>query len=87
MATIRRDPVRLNARKIGDWVNVNTEFDRILKTYQKAQISFPAFYLKSIASIEDSIKLAATDKKKMNALNAKALNAMKQKIKKYCKEI
>ncbi|KAF9995598.1 Translation initiation factor 3 subunit c [Entomortierella chlamydospora] len=89
-----------NGQKINDWVSVQNEFDRANKGVQKAagiiaQTGVPKFYIKAVADLEKAIQ-AALDKektasKKMNASNAKALNSMKQKIKKnnrlYEKEI
>ncbi|KAG0051029.1 Translation initiation factor 3 subunit c [Gryganskiella cystojenkinii] len=76
------------------------EFDRANKAIQKAagiiaQAGVPKFYISAVAELEKAIQ-AALDKeksasKKMNASNAKALNSMKQKVKKnnrlYEKEI
>ena len=50
----------------------------------------PAFYVRTLVNLELSINTALQKekeaKKKMNASNAKALTAMKQKIKKAVKE-
>lgn len=50
----------------------------------------PPFYLKTIISLESSVNGAIAKEReaarKMNATNAKALTAMKQKIKKALKE-
>jgi translation initiation factor 3 subunit C len=50
----------------------------------------PAFFIKSLANLEASINSTVQKekeaKKKMNPSNAKALTAMKQKIKKTMKE-
>ncbi|KAI8600514.1 eukaryotic translation initiation factor 3 subunit 8 N-terminus-domain-containing protein [Dissophora ornata] len=89
-----------NGQKINDWVSVQNEFDRANKALQKAagiiaQAGVPKFYVKAVAELEKAIQ-SALDKeksasKKMNASNAKALNSMKQKVKKnnrlYEKEI
>ncbi|KAG0343744.1 Translation initiation factor 3 subunit c [Podila minutissima] len=89
-----------NGQKINDWVSAQNEFDRANKGLQKAvgiiaQNGVPKFYIKAVADLEKAIQ-AALDKeksasKKMNASNAKALNSMKQKVKKnnrlYEKEI
>ena len=76
------------------------EFDRANKGLQKAvgiiaQTGVPKFYIKAVADLEKSIQAALEKEKsaskKMNASNAKALNSMKQKVKKnnrlYEKEI
>ncbi|KFH70132.1 hypothetical protein MVEG_04934 [Podila verticillata NRRL 6337] len=76
------------------------EFDRANKGLQKAtgiisQSGVPKFYIKAVAELEKAIQTALDKEKaaskKMNASNAKALNSMKQKVKKnnrlYEKEI
>lgn len=76
------------------------EFERANKALQKAagiiaQTGVPKFYIKSVAELEKAIQTALekekTSSKKMNPSNAKALNSMKQKVKKnnrlYEKEI
>ncbi|KAF9199503.1 Translation initiation factor 3 subunit c [Haplosporangium sp. Z 27] len=89
-----------NAQKINDWVLAQNEFDRANKGLQKAagiiaQSGVPKSYIKAVADLEKSIQAALEKEKsaskKMNASNAKALNSMKQKVKKnnrlYTKEI
>lgn len=50
----------------------------------------PPFYIRTLISLESSLSTAVSKekdaKKKMNATNAKALTAMKQKLKKGIKE-
>lgn len=50
----------------------------------------PPFFLKTLTNLEDSLNAALAKekeaKKKMNAVNARALNSMKQKVKKSTKE-
>lgn len=80
-----------NGQKINDWVSVQNEFDRANKALQKsagiiAQTGVPKFYIKAVAELEKAIQSALEKEKsaskKMNASNAKALNSMKQKVKK-----
>ncbi|KAF9975058.1 Translation initiation factor 3 subunit c [Actinomortierella ambigua] len=80
-----------NAQKIGDWVSVQNEFDKANKALQKAasiiaQNGVPKFYIKAVAELEKAIQSAQEKEKsaskKMNASNSKALNSMKQKVKK-----
>ncbi|KAG0228302.1 Translation initiation factor 3 subunit c [Actinomortierella wolfii] len=80
-----------NGQKIGDWVSVQNEFDKANKALQKAagiiaQTGVPKFYIKAVAELEKAIQAAQEKEKsaakKMNASNSKALNSMKQKVKK-----
>ncbi|KAF9142304.1 Translation initiation factor 3 subunit c [Mortierella sp. GBA39] len=90
----------INGQKINDWVSAQNEFDRANKGLQKAagiiaQTGVPKFYIRAVADLEKTIQAALekekSSTKKMNASNAKALNSMKQKVKKnnrlYEKEI
>ncbi|CAG8433051.1 8593_t:CDS:2 [Diversispora eburnea] len=78
-----------NAQKINDWVAIQNEFDKLNKILTKGSIgsiAVPRFYIKTVAMLEDflneSLIKEKESKKKMNAMNARALNTMKQKIKK-----
>ena len=69
------------------------EFDKLGRMVQRQQnVSepVPAFFIRTIVSLEDSINQAVAkdkeSKKKMNASNARALTAVKQKVKKLLKE-
>jgi hypothetical protein len=56
------------------------------QTILKKHGGYPGFYLQSITQLEDALTKVYEDKeakKKMNAPNAKALVAMKQKLRKY----
>ncbi|KAK9467293.1 eukaryotic translation initiation factor 3 subunit 8 N-terminus-domain-containing protein [Lipomyces arxii] len=77
-----------NAKKINDWVHISNEFDKLNKIITKAnqQGDVPKSYIKAISELEDfmneAIKSEKEAKKKMNATNARALNSIKQRIKK-----
>ncbi|CAG8582803.1 11061_t:CDS:2, partial [Ambispora gerdemannii] len=75
-----------NAQKINDWVVISNEFDKLNKIVSKIspQNGIPRLYIKAIAELEDFLNesLQKDAKKKMNPSNAKALNAMKQRLKK-----
>ncbi|TBU48110.1 eukaryotic translation initiation factor 3 subunit 8 [Dichomitus squalens] len=82
-----------NALKINDWVAISTEFDKLGRMVQRQQnVSepVPPFFIRTIVNLENSINQAAAkdkeSKKKMNASNARALTAVKQKVKKLLKE-
>ncbi|OBZ68150.1 Eukaryotic translation initiation factor 3 subunit C [Grifola frondosa] len=82
-----------NALKINDWVAISNEFDKLVRMVQRQQNvaePVPAFYIRTLAGLESSLNTAVAKekeaKKKMNASNARALTAMKQKVKKIVKE-
>ncbi|KAF7792277.1 hypothetical protein EIP86_003313 [Pleurotus ostreatoroseus] len=82
-----------NALKINDWVAISNEFDKLVRMVQRQQnVSepVPPFYLRTLVSLEESLNTALAKekeaKKKMNASNARALTAMKQKVRKTIKE-
>lgn len=69
------------------------EFDKLIRMVQRQSTvsePLPPFFLKTIASLETSVTNTIAKekeaKKKMNATNAKALTAMRQKVKKTLKE-
>jgi translation initiation factor 3 subunit C len=72
-----------------------TEFDKLVRIAQRQQNvaePIPPFFVRHLTTMESSITAAlASEKekaggKKMNATNAKALTAMRQKVKKTIKE-
>ncbi|EIM83136.1 eukaryotic translation initiation factor 3 subunit 8 [Stereum hirsutum FP-91666 SS1] len=82
-----------NALKINDWVAISNEFDKLTRMVQRQQNMsepIPPFYIRTLSSLETSLNSALAKekeaKKKMNASNARALTAMKQKVKKTAKE-
>ncbi|MCJ1302634.1 Translation initiation factor 3 subunit c [Hypocenomyce scalaris] len=81
-----------NALKINDWSSISTEFDRLNRQVTKmgGQDKISKNYIKIIADLEDfmneTIAKQKVSTKKMNATNAKGLNAMKQKIKRNNRE-
>lgn len=82
-----------NARKINDWSSISEQFDKLNRQVAKISIGAdkpPKQYIQTIAELEDfmndTIAKQKVTPKKMNATNAKGLNAMKQKIKKNNKD-
>ncbi|KAM0800024.1 eukaryotic translation initiation factor 3 subunit 8 N-terminus-domain-containing protein [Usnea florida] len=81
-----------NAVKIGDWSTIATEFDKLNRQVMKITASekAPKVYIKTISDLEDLMNEAIAKQKvstkKMNATNARGLNAMKQKIKRNNKD-
>ncbi|PPQ74032.1 hypothetical protein CVT26_006935 [Gymnopilus dilepis] len=82
-----------NALKINDWMAISNEFDKLVRMVQKQHNlsePVPAFYIRTLVNLESSVNDALQKekeaKKKMNASNARALTAMKQKVKKAVKE-
>lgn len=75
-----------NAQKINDWVTISNEFDKLNKLAEKAKAAhnLPKIYISTIVEIENesvqAIKAAKT--KKFSPANTRALNAIKQRIKK-----
>lgn len=70
-----------------------TEFDKLVRMVQRQHNlsePIPAFYIRTLVTLEGSVNTTLQKekeaKKKMNATNAKALTAMKQKVKKAIKD-
>ena len=69
------------------------EFDKLTRMVQRQNNvaePVPPFYIRTLTSLDTSVSAALAKekeaKKKMNATNARALNSMKQKVKKAIKE-
>ncbi|KAK0738266.1 eukaryotic translation initiation factor 3 subunit 8 N-terminus-domain-containing protein [Schizothecium vesticola] len=82
----------LNGQKINDWVSISNEFDKLNRQVVKLQDAgkAPKSYVKCIAELEDFLNETLAKQKvtpkKMNATNARGLNAVKQRIKKNNKD-
>ncbi|KAH8703454.1 putative eukaryotic translation initiation factor 3 subunit EifCc [Talaromyces proteolyticus] len=81
-----------NAERINDWTVISAEFDKLNRQIAKIIQSGPTpkIYIKAIADLEDFMNEAIAKQKvstkKLNASNAKGLNAVKQRIKKNNKD-
>mmetsp|Transcript_23226 Transcript_23226/g.73039 ORF Transcript_23226/g.73039 Transcript_23226/m.73039 type:complete len:220 (+) Transcript_23226:49-708(+) len=79
-----------NHIKINDWIAVTEDYDKLNKLLQKAKPivereGTPTFYFLALAHLEEANARALEDKdakKKMSPSNAKALNSLKQKLRK-----
>ncbi|KAI9147973.1 Eukaryotic translation initiation factor 3 subunit C [Paramyrothecium foliicola] len=80
-----------NGQKNGDWTLISAEYDKLNRQVAKLPGGkTPKTYIRIIAELEDFMNEAQAKQKvtpkKMNAIQARALNAVKQKIKKTNKE-
>lgn len=82
-----------NGKKINDWVAISAEFDKFNKVAERVvkQLHItPKQYLKSLLDLnefaQDASKNEKQAKKKMNASNSRALNTIKQRIKKTMRD-
>ncbi|KAJ3474067.1 hypothetical protein NLG97_g10008 [Lecanicillium saksenae] len=81
-----------NGEKNGDWSLISAEFDKLTRQIAKLPSSnkVPKPYIRILAELEEfmneSLAKQKVTPKKMNAIQARALNAVKQKIKKTNKE-
>lgn len=80
-----------NKIKVNDWSSIQSLFDKLNKQLEKTQkavdaLGIPRLYIRILCELDDYLNqtLANRDmKKKMSATNAKALNIMKQRLRKH----
>ncbi|KAF2761179.1 eukaryotic translation initiation factor 3 subunit C [Pseudovirgaria hyperparasitica] len=83
-----------NAEKINDWAVISTEFDKLNRQVpnliRQNDSKTPKLYIKAIADMEvlvnETVEKQKGTQKKMNAVNTRGLNAVRQKIRKNNKE-
>ncbi|GAA6044326.1 hypothetical protein JCM8097_000922 [Rhodosporidiobolus ruineniae] len=78
-----------NASKINDWTTISNEFDKMVRLVSRVTTSadpIPTGFYKILSNLDEMVASAQNARKKMNATNAKALNSMKQKVKKTQRE-
>ncbi|KAL1201596.1 MATH domain and coiled-coil domain-containing protein [Cardamine amara subsp. amara] len=79
-----------NAMKVNDWVSLLEKFDKINKQLDKVMritmaVKAPVLYIETLVMLEDSLNQTLANKevkKKMSPSNSKALNSMRQRLKK-----
>lgn len=87
------DEIR-NKMKVNDWSSIQTLFDKLQKQLEKAMkaanlLGTPRVYIRILCELEDYLNDTLGNKdmrKKMSATNAKALNIMKQRLRKHLPE-
>ncbi|KAG1180489.1 hypothetical protein G6F70_002222 [Rhizopus microsporus] len=82
-----------NGQKNNDWSLIATEFDKLTVTISRATTGFnkipmPKFYIKLMVELEDSLaeNLKKDKGKKKSTGNTKAMNNLRQKLKKLSKQ-
>ncbi|KAF1814804.1 hypothetical protein P152DRAFT_455842 [Eremomyces bilateralis CBS 781.70] len=83
-----------NAEKINDWAVISSEFDKLNRMIpnliKQNDGKVPKVYVKAIADLEttmlETIEKQKVSPKKMNAINTRGLNAVRQKVKKNNKD-
>ncbi|PKI83514.1 Translation initiation factor 3 subunit c [Malassezia vespertilionis] len=81
-----------NAQRIDDWLTISKEFDALLRLctrQKKLNEPIPPVFIRSVAALDTFLNQTVANKdmvKKMKGPNAKAMNGMKQKMKKTVKE-
>ncbi|KAM7534983.1 hypothetical protein Aperf_G00000101523 [Anoplocephala perfoliata] len=80
-----------NHKKIKDMSKVETDFDDLVKLYEKAlklnEIEiYPHFYIRMLAQMEDFVNESWGQKKALSKAAAKSLTILRQKIRKYIKD-
>ncbi|CEG64530.1 Translation initiation factor 3 subunit c [Rhizopus azygosporus] len=82
-----------NGQKNNDWNLIATEFDKLTVTISRATTGFnkipmPKFYVKLMVELEDSLaeSLKKDKGKKKSTSNTKAMNNLRQKLKKLSKQ-
>ncbi|CEG82889.1 Putative Eukaryotic translation initiation factor 3 subunit C [Rhizopus microsporus] len=82
-----------NGQKNNDWNLIATEFDKLTVTISRATTGFnkipmPKFYIKLMVELEDSLaeSLKKDKGKKKSTGNTKAMNNLRQKLKKLSKQ-
>jgi translation initiation factor 3 subunit C len=82
-----------NAKKTGDWVVIQDEFDEVNRLVEKSKMlitknGLPKFYIKMLTEIEDHLWVTLKDKDLMRSVKpviGRAINRMKLTIKKHNK--
>lgn len=83
-----------NAEKINDWAVISSEYDKLNRQVpgiiRQNDGKVPKVYIKAVADLEttmlETVEKQKVTPKKMNAINTRGLNAVRQKIRKVNKD-
>jgi hypothetical protein len=83
-----------NKMKVNDWSSIQTVYDKLQKQLEKTMktgnlLGVPRVYVQMLCELEDYLNETLNNrdvKKKMSSTNAKALNTMKQRLRKHLPE-
>lgn len=77
------------AKATDDWVRVLTDFDRVGRLLVRAaqqNVAIPNFYYKMLGEMDRTLVVSSGNRKKLPADQSRALNTMRQRVKKQTKE-
>ena len=81
--------IREETNRVRETLPARAEFDKLVRLAARliqTNDTIPIGFFKILSSLDEMVAAAQANRKKMNATNAKALNSMKQKVKKTQRE-